>query len=149
MALAVWLEDLPLPKLSNYSVRFDSAILRTAMEGGNPRQRRVFTQVPLRFNAVFIFTNIEYAFFRGFFKIDLNEGVDFFLIELDMDVGLTEESARFLGLYKAKKISNASWSVEGILEVTDPPINSETFVFEQIAFLLSQLEVLMVELTNL
>lgn len=123
--LAAWPGFFPLPKLATYQTSNDNAVLRSQMEGGPARQRRVFTQVPAQYRATFIFDNVSYTAFRGFWKFTLNEGADFFEIQLDLDIGLTTESARFIQPYTARKISNSHWSVDGILEVEDPTIVSE------------------------
>ena len=55
--LQIWPVAFPLPKLASYNVMPDNAVLRTQVEGGAARQRNIFTQVPTRVSANFIFDN--------------------------------------------------------------------------------------------
>jgi len=156
-----WPPLFPSPKLSTYSTSNENAVLRTSMEGGPERQRRVFTQVPARYKTTFILNNREYETFRGFFKHSLNEGADYFTIELDLDTGLTVETVRFIEPYTAKKLSHLHWSVEGSIESAQPTVLNETLTginvqfgidgveqLQEIASALTDLEILMAFLTN-
>jgi len=156
-----WPPLFPSPKLSTYSTSNENAVLRTSMEGGPERQRRVFTQVPARYKITFILNNHEYEIFRGFFKHSLNEGADYFTIELDLDIGLTVETVRFIEPYTAKKLSHLHWSVEGSIESAQPTVLNETLTdiyvhlgagavdgLIDVASALTDLEILMAFLTN-
>lgn len=157
--MSAWPDYFPSFLIDSYSYQNDKSMVRTDMEGGPPRQRNEFTQVPTKIKVSTIMDITNYEIFRGWFKHVLNEGQDYFTVDLDLENGLSEQQARFTGPYKTRKTSFDKWSIEGTLELAvAPTISKELAEILTVGFSIEEMEAaaqncddllqLMVTLTN-
>jgi hypothetical protein len=108
---------LPAPLLAGYGGEPANAVIRTDFEAGPARQRRRFTATPHQLDVAWRFKPAEMIAFREFFKVDINLGVDWFNVDLDIGDGLASYVARFIGAYKYDRLSPNAWHVTAKLEV--------------------------------
>lgn len=116
--MATWPATLPLPNMSGYQVENGGKVLRTDFDSGPARQRLRFTVCPDDLSVNWKFKPNEIAIFKAFFKTDIHEGVDWFLITLNMGYGLLEYEARFVsGKYQSQILPGMNWIVSAKLDV--------------------------------
>ncbi|OYZ67865.1 MAG: hypothetical protein B7X98_02385, partial [Methylophilaceae bacterium 17-43-7] len=96
-----------------------AAVLRTQMEGGPPRYRKRFSDVPEDVTANFVVTAEQMAIFRSFYRTDINMGADWFVMNgLDIGNGYeTNSEVHMVGQPNAMKINAVTWKVSLKLEV--------------------------------
>lgn len=85
----------------------ESALLRTEMESGPPRQTKIKSRVMITRQVVIeIDSGANYAAFKTWFGTTINEGADWFTWTDPVDS--TSKSARFVGGgFSAQPVSNA------------------------------------------
>ena len=128
-----WPDRLPLPTFQDYAVEPLDAVLRTEMEAGPARQRRRYTQTPLRMSVRWHFTAWQYALFVSWFEYRAKAGGEWFSITLLDGLGMTPHEVRFAGCgqapYRAQPSQGgpgggARWVVVSALEVREKPVLS-------------------------
>lgn len=120
MTTPVWPSTLPNPTMTDYSIKFGKAVIRTEMESGPARQRRRYTQVPSMINVRFDFTLEQFGIFEKFWEQDLLHGERWFEIKLVNGVGEKTYTARFDANEPPEAVSVAKgrgWVVKARLEV--------------------------------
>lgn len=108
---------LPAPLLSGYSGQPANAAIRTDFDAGPARQRKRFTATPHQLDVSWRFKLSEMSVFRDFYRDDINLGVDWFSIDLDVGDGISSLVARFVGAYQYSRLSPNTWQVSAKLEV--------------------------------
>lgn len=108
---------LPSPLASSFSGEGFNAFIRTDFDAGPARQRQRFTVTPHRLDVAWRFTPEEMLTFRSFFKTDINLGVNWFNMTLDLGDGMMNYVVRFIEPYKYSRNNNKAWDVSGRLEV--------------------------------
>ncbi|WP_051331770.1 hypothetical protein [Methylocaldum szegediense] len=106
--------------MTDYSIKFGKAVIRTEMESGPARQRRRYTQVPSMINVRFDFTLEQFGIFEKFWEQDLLHGERWFEIKLVNGVGEKTYTARFDANEPPEAVSVAKgrgWVVKARLEV--------------------------------
>lgn len=117
--MATWPITLPAPSLSGYQGENGAKVIRTDFDGGPARQRLRFTSCPDDLSVSWIFTPSEMMMFKEFFKTDINEGVDWFTMSLNIGNGLASHEARFVSAkYQYQLLSGMDWLVSAKLDVT-------------------------------
>jgi len=109
--------SLPAPAIANYSLAPDNAVMRTDMDKGPARQRRMFTAVPKKLELAWALKAEEMQTFVDFFENDVHHGADYFQMLLDVGRGFQLYSARFIEPYKANKSAKLMWAVAAKIEV--------------------------------
>jgi hypothetical protein len=120
--MASWPASLPNPIIDSYQLSPSDAPLRTEMEFGAARARRLTFARNDRVNAAWKFTDAQMDIFRTWFDdaAEAAGGSAWFTISLPVgNTGLTSQEARFVGLYKASLLPGLNWSVSAELEVRD------------------------------
>lgn len=110
---------LPNPDSSGYTGSKTQVFIRTEMESGSQRQRQRFTATNQNRAVNWLFTADQMVTFKSFFETDINQGSDFFNINLDLGSGLTLYAARFTQPYSDSYVSKGLWRVSGQLEVVN------------------------------
>lgn len=110
-------EVLPLPSF-NFGVDASSATIRTKMDSGKTRQRQKQTQQAKTSTLTFEFTKLEYALFSTLFDNVLNNGADWFEIELPLDGNetLTASTVRFTGGFTSQHLAFENWTITAAIE---------------------------------
>lgn len=119
------------PLRENYSVQHVSPLLRTQMQSGRARQRRLFTSVPSMVRVSFHFgSELEAQLFEGFFQHTLKDGAEWFNAPLRTPMGLRNYECRFTDTYGPLELSGRSWRTSAQLEIRE----RETISAEWVAF---------------
>ncbi len=118
-----WPEILPLPERDGYQLKLNDGVMRTSMEGGPPRARRVTTDVESLYQARFVFDEDQFLTFQAWFQEIGAGGAAAFLIPLRNGLGLVEQQARFAGPYEAR-LDGHLWRVTVSLVVRGAPMLS-------------------------
>jgi hypothetical protein len=118
--MATWPATLPAPSVSGYKIKPQTSVVRTDMEIGAPRVRRVSNAKQYRISASWVLTAVQHAAFWAFFHSSsgANAGASWFSISLPVD-GDTFETvdARFVGEPDESHISDMQWAMGAELEV--------------------------------
>lgn len=116
--MATWPVTLPSPSISGYQGENGAKVLRTDFDAGPARQRLRFTSCPDDLSLSWKFNPDEMVIFKSFFKTDINSGVDWFFITLNMGDGLLEYEARFVSAkYQYQILPGMNWIVNAKLDV--------------------------------
>ena len=116
--MAMWPTTLPAPLLAGYGIQPNDQTVRTDVEKGSPRVRRItaarLDEFPLAVNL----SDTQMATFRAWWGDDAAGGAAWFTISLwTGDGGAQDVDARFKGPWKADKIAKHRWLVSGTVEV--------------------------------
>ena len=120
--MATWPDTLPAPNLSGYQLTQTDPSLRTEMEFGAARSRRLTYARNDRVRASWIFTDAQMAIFRTWFDNDAEAagGSAWFVISLRIGLtASTTQEARIVGGFQASLQKASVWSVSAELEVRD------------------------------
>ena len=125
--MVVWPTFLPGVQLAYTATVDQPAVSRVQMTTGRTRQRMKFTQDILLVSVQWTVNDVlQFAAFQSFFKTSINNGADFFTIDLPLGsgldagvgaTGLLNYTARFKGVYKAK-YNEGKWVISAMLEIT-------------------------------
>lgn len=108
------------PLRENYSVQHVSPLLRTQMQSGRARQRRLFTSVPSMVQVSFHFgSEAEARLFEVFFQDTLKDGAEWFNAPLRTPMGFQNYECRFTDIYGPLELSGRSWRTSAQLEIRE------------------------------
>ena len=118
--MATWPTTLPAPSLQGYQLSPGDQSLRSDMESGAARSRRVtFARID-RVQVSWIFTDAQMDAFRTWFEnsSEAAGGSAWFTVSLRVgNTGSTSQEARFVGEPQAALVGHARWAVSAQLEV--------------------------------
>lgn len=109
----------------SYAITPQSGFLRTDMEVGPARQRRIATSVPSHIDIRFLLDQNELGVLEAWYKHTLSEGVSWFLMPVENGMGRTDVECRFIEPYQVTLASYKSFSVSCTLEARELPVMSE------------------------
>lgn len=116
--MLTWPIILPSPNMSGYQGEIGAKVLRTDFDSGPARQRQRFTDCPDDLSVNWKFKASEMQIFKTFFKTDIQSGVDWFWITLNIGDGLNEYEARFVSAkYQYEILPGMNWLVSAKLDV--------------------------------
>lgn len=118
--MASWPATLPVPLQPGYELDPVPASLRTDMESGSARSRRVTKARNDGVAVTWKFTDAQMDIFRTWFDNDAEAagGSAWFSVSLPIgNTGFTAQEARFIGGYKMAALPGLNWSVGARLEV--------------------------------
>jgi len=118
--MASWPASLPNP--SGYTLKPQVAFIRTAMEKGPSRQRRITSTPPTAIPVTWNMTHSEFSTFEYFYDVTLLNGNEWFTINLYNGQGYTSYSARFTDAFVAEYNGFDDWRIQGELEVLNRPV---------------------------
>lgn len=121
---------LPAP-LGAVAFEGDSSVLRTNMESGRVRQRRIASMAPRRTDLRWLMTDDQHAIFCAWHKFKISEGADSFTINLPVKGGvgnLQTCTVRIVdGLYSDSWDNDSCmWMVQCKIEIDTPPFLTES-----------------------
>lgn len=104
--------------LDGFSQKRGSALLRSEMESGPPRQSRIKTRVMVTRSVIIRLANLdEFNQFEQWYSDEINEGASWF--EFDDPVSQTSKAARFVdGGYSASPVGDVAmgWKISAQIE---------------------------------
>lgn len=116
--MATWPLDLPS---QNYSITFGTSASEVVFDSERARQVSALSDGLVLVNVNFIFTLSEYDTFKTFVDGTLNQGADWFDIDLLTGDTVKTHEARFVnGQYKSQYIADNAFSVSTQLECFEP-----------------------------
>lgn len=125
MALPVWPALLPTPKLP-VDIETSDVTVRSSMEDGGARQRRVYTLILTNYSASVEFTRQQMQIFEAWHHHYLHDGAEWFSMPLACGSGIYDAEARFTsGKIKAKLIEGAVFAVTLEIETRNRPVLSK------------------------
>jgi len=86
--MIAWENYLPAPGWTGYGFRPLGALVRTPMEAGPDRVRRVLVTVPVEFSVPFQFTSAQCDTFWGLYRDEFRHGAEPFQIDLRTGLGM-------------------------------------------------------------
>lgn len=109
----------------SYSVSPVKGFMRTEMEVGPARQRRIASAMPtdLTFNLMLLSRN-ELAVFETWYKFVLNNGAAWFRMPVDCGSGMVETDVRFTDTYSVSPQGSGVWEVQCKAECREMPVMS-------------------------
>lgn len=122
----VWPKEIvPLPSV-NFSVDAEFSNIRSQMDSGRARQRPRFTTEIELAKVRFELDRTEYALFKSFWVLKLNNGNDWFKMDLPIADGdeLTETEIRFVSDYSASYKAHANWDISATIEFKETGVIS-------------------------
>jgi len=112
--------QLPMPIQDGYSIQHVSPLLRTQMQSGRARQRRIFTSVPSMVSVSFFFQSVgEAQLFEGFFQHTLKDGAEWFNMPLKTPMGSKNYECRFTDIYGPIEPQNDYWRTSAQIEIRE------------------------------
>lgn len=112
-----WPTSIP-PISSKISVKVSTNVARTDVKNGLPRQRNRFKNQISVYNVSWLLTDAELNTFETFHRVNLNNGNQWFEIDLPVTQGFQTALARFVkGEYKSSNKGVLNWSVSASLEI--------------------------------
>lgn len=114
--MSAWPVTLPQTLLlRGYEEEFQDNVLRSPMEGGPPKQRRLYTNVPRNVAGVQILTSAQLITLENFYYTTLRSGVIPFTWTLPTSPGI--KSFRFVAPYNSFPLSGNLYEVTYQFEV--------------------------------
>lgn len=109
---------VPLPSFS-FTIDSDYANIRSKMASGRTRQRKVNDDAEHLIQAQFSLNRTEWATFVGIWRQHLNNGVDWFLMDIPQpdNTSLTQRTVRFISDLSQTHQSYENWTVRAVLEI--------------------------------
>ena len=112
--------QLPAPVQNGYSMQHVSPLLRTGMQSGRARQRRIFTSVPSMLSVSFFFeSKTEVQLFEGFFQHTLKDGAEWFNMPLKTPMGYYAVECRFADIYGPLELDGLYWRTSATIEIRE------------------------------
>tara|TARA_Y100001960_G_scaffold231817_1_gene243474 strand:- start:37 stop:519 length:483 start_codon:yes stop_codon:yes gene_type:complete len=119
---------LPLPLKDSYTIKPKSGVIKSQMESGFAKHRRITTASPTLITLKWSFSYSEFATFQGWVLYDAKNGAEWFDITLLAGLGIVIHKARFTdsdGVYTASlNTSTNKWDVSANVEVQYQPMLS-------------------------
>lgn len=121
--------QLPMPVQTGYGLQHVSPFMRSDMQSGRARNRRMFTSVPSQVSVQWLFTNEwEAPLFEGWFRDDLGakDGENWFTMTLQTPLGLQPYECRFIDMYRGPTlVAFNKWQISASIEIRERPIVAE------------------------
>jgi hypothetical protein len=124
---------LPAPMVEGYELEQDRALLRTDMEIGAARVRRITADAPTKVRLRWLFRQSEMALFEAWYHYRLADGARWFRINLASGQGIQEMEARFVSRPARALERGMRFVVRAELEVRELPIMTESEMEDALA----------------
>ena len=123
---------LPKPARSVYWFQHVSPFARTEMATGRARQRRTFQSVPSLTELQFTMTQSEAQLFEAWFAYDINDGADWFNIDLTTPLDrLASYECRFTEMYSGPVLFGLNqWQFTAQVELRERAIFDESWYLD-------------------
>lgn len=128
--MAVFPEVLPNPIVSSYGINPEDPVIRTEFEKGPKRARNRFTSAPTIIPVLWRFTRLQFEIFEAWHRHKINNGADWFTVNLLTASGFNEYEARFNKMWSSKPVGKSCimWDVSAELEIPDRVFMNETIL---------------------
>lgn len=122
MSNPTWPSSLPVPLSSGYALEPQPATIRTDMESGPARVRRIQTAAPTNVTAVVRVTALQLAVIEAWYEQIINYGASWFDMPLQNGLGKQVWTVQFVEPYKPSRVADSLlWDVALKLQVRNPP----------------------------
>lgn len=111
----IWEDYFPPPMLNGYGYRLQSQLMRTPVESGADRTRRIKTVTPSEFNVSFMLDDDECSDFIDKYRNDLNHGSVAFTIQLKNGLGTVSHTVYRMQVAELTKIDQGAWLLKQTL----------------------------------
>jgi hypothetical protein len=118
--MATWPSSLPAPLIQGYRLSEDSTVIRTNMESGLPKARRISVVTSDKIDCSMIISDEKMAAFRTWYSstTGANGGQSWFTVTLLIGQGgMDSVEARFASPWSASIVGYRNWEVQMQLEV--------------------------------
>ncbi|QQE90495.1 hypothetical protein [Azotobacter chroococcum] len=116
-------EGLPMPLREGYSFQAVSPLLRSDLESGRSRQRRLYTSVPTMVGVSWLLSGVQAQLFEAWWEDALISGSQWFECPLKTPEGIQRYVARFTDIYSGPNLTGRShWRFTAELELRERPI---------------------------
>lgn len=116
--MATWPATLPAPTIAGYQGDSGLNVQRTDFDAAPARQRARYGNCPDELTLNFKFTAAQMAIFRNFWQVDINKGVDYFLMNVDIGKGIASHEIRFNGgRYQYQRLAGSNWQISAKFDV--------------------------------
>lgn len=116
-------EGLPLPLREGYGFTPRSATLRTDMQSGRARKRRVYASVPTVTPIRWLLDSVQAQQFEAWYEDALGGGVEWFEMSLKTPQGLHLYKARFVDAYSGPGLVGVDhWEFSAEIELWEKPV---------------------------
>lgn len=132
--MATWPTYLPAPLLAGYESTPDEPILRTNMESGAPRARRMFSAIPETITLGWVFTLAEMALFEAWHKLEALDGAAWFSVDLPNGLGMQTVEARFKRPPKKVPRGGMNWQISAEVAVRNAPTLTQDYLDVLLAY---------------
>jgi hypothetical protein len=113
-------EVFPLPTLAGYGLNHVSPLLRTEMDSGRARVRRVYTETPSLISARWVMSSVLAAHFEAWFRDTLGDGAAWFNLRIRVAAGVESRACRFVEMYDGPELVGRDlWRFSAELETRD------------------------------
>lgn len=114
---------LPLPLREGYGFTPQNATLRTEMQSGRARKRRLYASVPTVTPVRWLFTAVEAQQFEIWYEDVLGGGVEWFELRLKTPQGFMLYKTRFVEGYNGPApIGTTHWQITADVELWEKPV---------------------------
>ena len=133
MSLPEWPVLLPKPLLSSYAVKKDKALLKSKMQSGYIRARRIPKNPTSTHKVKFLFTTEQLGIFERWVEDAANHGANAFYIDISFPAGLKKVEARLLDdSLDFKPRGNKLWEISTSIEIKNTPVIEEQVFVQKI-----------------
>ena len=117
---------LPQPTLTGYIQIPSASFVRTQMEAGPARQRRVFTSSHREIHVRWLFNPLQWSVFASWYYHYLKGGSIWFVLSLLSARGLQDLRVRFTRPYTARRTAGNTREIRALLETPPQAASSST-----------------------
>lgn len=117
--LAIFPTQLPRPELQGYGFKPQSTFMRTSVQSGRARSRRVFENAPERTTITWVFNSRELMLFELWYRHAINDGSKPFMCNLKTPLGMRDVEVSVVDIYTKDAISARDWSVRMECEIKE------------------------------
>lgn len=117
--MITWPSWLPAPQI-NFGNEVSGGFVRTRMESGRTRQRPRFTRQLREMKMTFEMSDEQRATFTAIWIHSLNNGIDWFYMNLPIEDGISQRTIRFQPeSYKENAVPPDRWEISVSAEMED------------------------------
>lgn len=114
---------LPLPLQEGYGLSTVDPMRATPMVTGRTRYRIRHSYVPTEVRVSFNFSEGEAGLFEAWYVRSINNGLEWFEIQLQTPAGFRAYQAHFKGIYQGPDLTQITrWRYSAVLELKERPI---------------------------
>lgn len=111
--------ELPYPELQGYGFKPESTFMRTKMQSGRSKARRIYENAPELCTLDWDFNSRELMLFELWYRHGINDGVSPFLCKLKTPMGMRDVQVSVVNIYTKYAVSARDWRVKMDCEIKE------------------------------